>query len=93
MLEQEGIIANTRFKIEYALKREGAFDEKSALDAEEAHIDFHAMLDVMEKSGLISRTQEGKVFMTQKGQEENLRGFTISNQFPNRKFVRFSRNK
>ncbi len=94
MLEESGIITSTRFKIETALKERKAFDKKSAADLEEAKINFQAVLDVMEKSGLIGRTSEGKIFMTQKGQEEQRRGFSISNNLPaERKFIRFSRNK
>ncbi|MCW3982509.1 MAG: hypothetical protein NWE96_00770 [Candidatus Bathyarchaeota archaeon] len=93
MLESRGIIASSRFKIETALKQRNAFDEKTAISIEDAKIGYRAVLDVMERSGLISMTPEGKVFMTKKGQEQQIRGFTISNDFPNKKFVRFSRNK
>jgi hypothetical protein len=94
MLESSGIITSTRFKIESALKEKQAFDEKSAADPEAAKVNFQPVLDIMEKSGLISRTPDGRIFMTQKGQEEHIRGFAISNNFPSdRKFVRFSRNK
>ncbi len=94
LLEASGIITSTRIKIETALKERKAFDEHSAADLEEAQVNFQPILDVMEKSGLIGKTSGGKVFMTQKGQEEHLRGFAISNYMPSgRKFVRFSRNK
>jgi hypothetical protein len=92
-LESEGIIASTKIKIELELKRRGAFEIKTALDAENAQINFLPVLDVMEKSGLIEKTSDGKVYMTRKGQEEQLRGFSVSNNFANKKFVRFSRNK
>jgi hypothetical protein len=52
MLESEGILANTKSKIEFELKNRGAFDPKTALDAENAQINFLPVLDVMEKSGL-----------------------------------------
>ncbi len=94
MFEAAGIITSTRFKIETALKERKAFDITTAANLEEAQVNFVAILDVMEKSGLIGKTPEGKVFMTQKGQEQQIRGFAISNNFPSsRKFVRFSRNK
>jgi len=93
-LESLGIIASTRFKIEITLKERKAFDEKSAADLMETHVNFKPILDVMEQSGLISKTLDGKVFMTQKGREEHLRGFAVSNYMPSgKKFIRFSRNK
>jgi hypothetical protein len=94
MMETEGIIVNSRFKIETALKERKAFNEQSAVNLEEAKLNFVAVLDVMEKGGLIGKTPEGKIFMTPKGQAQQVRGFYVSNNFPaDRKFVRFSRNK
>jgi len=94
MMETTSIITNSRFKIETALKERKAFDEQSAANLEDAKVNFVSILDVMEKSGLIGKTPEGKIFMTPKGQEQQIRGFSVSNNFPSdRKFVRFSRNK
>lgn len=94
MFEAAGIITSTRFKIESVLKERKAFDETTAANLEEAQVNFTVILDVMEKSGLIAKTVEGKVYMTKKGQDEQIRGFKISNNFPStRKFIRFSRNK
>ena len=93
-LESFGIIANTRFKIEKTLKEKKAFDEKSAADLIGSYVNFQPILEVMEQSGLISKTADGKVFITQKGREEHLRGFAVSNYTPSeKKFIRFSRNK
>ncbi len=76
------------------MKDKKAFNEKSAAAFEETKMDFKESLDIMEKSGLIGRTSEGRIFMTQKGQEQQLRGFLISNSsLADRKFVRFSRKK
>jgi hypothetical protein len=93
MMEAAGIIANNRFQIENALKERKAFDEKNAADLAAVNLDMTAILDVMEKGGLIAKTVEGKIFMTPKGQDEQIRGFKISNNFPDKKFIRFSRNK
>lgn len=68
-----GIIICAQAKIEKELKDREAFDESSAADAEEAKINFKAILDMMERSGLICRTCEGKIFMTQKGHEKQIR--------------------
>ena len=93
-LEASGIITTTRFKIESVLKERKAFDQNSAADLEQAKVNFQAMVDIMEQSGLIGKTPEGRIFMTQKGQQEQIRGFTISNNLPSgRKIIRFSRNK
>jgi hypothetical protein len=40
-------------------------------------LDFEAVLEAMEPSGLIARTSEGKVYMTKKGQSQQIRGFSI----------------
>ena len=68
-----GIIICAQAKIEKELKDREAFDESSAADAEEAKINFKAILDMMERSGLICRTCEGKIFMAKRGQEKQIR--------------------
>jgi hypothetical protein len=94
MVEAVCIVTSTRFKIEAVLKDKKAFNEKSAATFEETELNFKEALYIMEKSGLIGKTSEGRIFMTQKGQDQQLRGFLISNSFPaDRQFVRFSRNK
>jgi hypothetical protein len=93
-VESVGIIISTRYKIETALKERKAFDLKTATNAAEAKINFNAVLEVMEKSGLIGKTPEGKIFMTQKGQEKQIRGFSINGKVPTyEKIVKFSRNR
>ncbi len=93
-METISTMTNSRFKIETALKERKAFDEQSAVNLEDANINFVAILDVMEKSGLIGKTTEGKIFMTTKGQAQHIKGFFVSDSFPSDgKFVRFSRNK
>ena len=78
MIEAAGIIISTRLRIEKALTERKAFDNTSATDAKEAKIDIQPMLDLLERRGLIGRTTEGKIFMTQKGQDEQIRGFSIT---------------
>lgn len=93
-IESSGIISTIRFRIESVLKERKAFDPSSAADLQQTTINFQAMLDVMEQSGLIWKTTDGKIFMTQKGLREQIRGFSVSNNTPSgRKFIRFSRNK
>lgn len=91
MIESMGIIASSRFKIEKTLKTQHAFDEKSAINLETGS---QAIIELMERKGLISITPKGKIFLTQKGQEEQLRCFLINSDWSSdKKFVRFSRNK
>lgn len=92
-MEAAGIIPDTRVKIEIVLKEKRAFDVKSATDLQMANLNFLPALDIMEKSGLIVRTSEGKVYMTQKGHDQSTRGFKVSTNSSDKKFVRFSRNK
>ncbi|MGZ4850802.1 MAG: hypothetical protein ACXV2C_05420 [Candidatus Bathyarchaeia archaeon] len=94
MMETPETITNSQIKIETALKERKAFDEQSATKLEELEANFASVLDVMEKSGLIGKTPEGKIYMTLKGQEQKIKDFSVSNNLPPvRKFVRFSRNK
>ena len=72
MMETTSIIANSRSKIESALNERKAFDEQSAIYIEDEKVNFVAVLDVMERSGLIGKTPEGKIFMTQKGQQKKI---------------------
>ncbi|MCW4000041.1 MAG: hypothetical protein NWE93_07365 [Candidatus Bathyarchaeota archaeon] len=90
MLEEQGIIVNSEFKIEKALKERGAFDEKSAADAEKADVNYEGVLELMEKNGLIAKTSEGKVYLTEKGKTHQPRS---TRQGIVRRFIRFSRNK
>jgi hypothetical protein len=94
LTETQGMISTIQLKIEYTLKQREAFDEKTATDIQDAQIDFKIVLDLMERNGLIGRTMEGKVFLTQKGQDKQLSGFKLTtNMTPDRKIIRFSRNK
>lgn len=92
-METNGILTGPQIKIQLCLKENKAFSAKKAVDLQTADLALTPTLDIMEKSGLIARTPEGKVYMTPKGQERSIRGFKVDNDFPNRKFVRFSRNK
>jgi hypothetical protein len=92
-MEANGILTGPQLKIELCLKESKAFSAKKAVDLQAADLALTPALDIMEKSGLIARTPEGKVYMTSKGQERSIRGFKVDNDFPDRKFVRFSRNK
>jgi hypothetical protein len=69
---RSGIIVCAQAKIQKELKEGEAFDESSVTDAEEAKINFKSILDLMERSGLIGRTWEGKIFITQKGQQKQV---------------------
>jgi hypothetical protein len=77
LIEAAGIIISARLKIEKALQERKAFDHKSATDAKEAKIDIQPLLDLLERRGLIGRTAEGRIFMTKKGQDVQIRGFLI----------------
>jgi hypothetical protein len=90
--ESTGIIVSSRFKIETELKNRQAFDEKSAIQAEQSMLNLGAILRIMEDKGLIGRTVEGKIYMTEKGKQQQLQGFSVS-QIPPHTVVRFSRNK
>ena len=89
-MENTSINVDLRLDIEGALKEKRAFDEKTAADLAVANLDLIPVLDIMQKSGLIARTVEGKVFLTSKGLEQSNRGFKVSSS-QDKKFVRFSR--
>jgi hypothetical protein len=67
-----GIIVCAQAKIQKELKERAAFDERSAADAEEANINFKSILDLMERSGLICRTCDGKIYMAKMGREKQI---------------------
>jgi hypothetical protein len=90
-MENTSINVNSRLDIEGVLKEKRAFDEKTAADLVVANLDLIPVLDIMQKSGLIARTVEGKFFMTSKGVEQSNRGFKVSTSGLDKKFVRFSR--
>jgi hypothetical protein len=72
-VESEGIIISSCCKIEIALKEKKAYDKKSATYI----LEFGVVLDVMERGGLIGKTQDGKYFITKKGRQKQLKGFKI----------------
>ena len=72
-VESEGIIISSCCKIETTLKEKIAYDKKSATDI----LEFEAVLEVMEKGGLIGKTQDGKYYITKKGKQKQLKGFKI----------------
>jgi hypothetical protein len=88
LVEAEGIIINARVKIESTLKKDKAFDKESATDI----LEYNAVLDIMQKGGLVEKTADGRYYMTKKGQDKQIRGFSLTG-VKKRKFVRFSRNK
>jgi hypothetical protein len=73
-VESEGIIIGSCCKIENTLKEKKAYDKKSATDI----LEFGAVLDIMEKGGLIAKTQDGKYYITKKGKQKQLKGFKIA---------------
>jgi ribosomal protein S19E (S16A) len=79
-------------RIETELNNNRAYDEKSAMDPVTSKINIDAVLQIMEETGLVSKTAEGKIYLTQKGKDQQLRGFSI-NKIPPHTIVRFSRNK
>jgi hypothetical protein len=91
-IEAKGIIVSSRLKIETELKKKNAFDEKSAVNADKSMLNFSAILKIMEENGLIGKTADGKIFLTQKCRNQQLHGFSI-NEIPPHTIVRFSRNK
>jgi hypothetical protein len=71
-VESEGIIISSC--CENTLKEKKACDKKSLTDS----IEFGAALDVMERDGLIGKTQDGKYFITKKGKQKQLKVFKIA---------------
>ncbi len=56
---------------------------KADIDLGQAKLDFQSALKVMEKGGLIGRTTNGEIYLTEKGKNQQLRGFSING--PSRK--------
>jgi len=66
MAEVIGLVA-TRIKTEKILRERKAFDEETAVNPKEAGINYGRTLKLMEEGGLIRRTSEGKIYLTEKG--------------------------
>jgi len=62
-----GILYGARRRIERILREKQAFDEKTAVSPEETGITEKEVLVLMEKGGLITRTQDGKMYLIPKG--------------------------
>jgi hypothetical protein len=67
MAEIAGILMGMRMKVLKVLKNKGAIDEKTAVNPEEAEINFKRVLEFLEKSGRIGRTSDGKIYLIEKG--------------------------
>jgi hypothetical protein len=92
LMEFAGIIVSSRFSIESELKKKHAYDEQSALTVDNCMRNFAAVIKIMEGSGLIGKTVDGKIYMTKKGKAQQLNGFSIK-KIPPHTIVKFSRNK
>ena len=58
-----------RVRIEKVLNDNKAFDEKTAVDPEELGINYERTLQLMEEGGLIGRTSENKIYLTEKARK------------------------
>jgi hypothetical protein len=65
-------IVATRDGVVKVLRESKAFDESTAVDPEEAGINYKRVLNLMEQGGLIGRTSEGKIYLTEKGRKKLL---------------------
>jgi flavin-dependent dehydrogenase len=67
-----GMLYGARRKIEEILKEKQAFDEHTAIDPEKEKaraMKFKRVLELMEEGGLIRRTCDGRIYLTQKGRK------------------------
>ncbi len=53
---------------------------KANANLDKAKLDFQTTLQIMETGGLIGITSQGKIYLTKKGKNQQLRGFSINRQ-------------
>lgn len=61
-------ILRQRRKILRTLRDKKAFNKKTAVDPEEAGINYKHVLKLMERGEVIGKTSDGKIYLTEKGQ-------------------------
>jgi repressor of nif and glnA expression len=67
---QAGIaLAASKIRVVKVLQDRKAFDETTGVSPEEAKINFKYTLKLMEEGGLIKRTSDGRIYLTEKGQK------------------------
>jgi len=69
-LVEAGIaIAALRKRVETVLEKRRAFNENTAVNPEEAGINYKRILELMNRGGIIAKTPEGKIYLTEKGRK------------------------
>lgn len=70
MAEAGDPIAALRKRIERILEKRRAFNENTAVNPEEAGINYKRVLELMNRGGIIAKTPEGKIYLTEKGRKK-----------------------
>jgi hypothetical protein len=73
-VEAQGILVNSEFKVVTSLDQKKAYNDKSATEV----MELDALLDILQKSGVIGKTQDGKYYITKKGRQKQYKGFKIA---------------
>jgi hypothetical protein len=73
-VEAQGILVNSEFKVVTTLDEKKAYSQKSATQV----LELEALLDILQKSGVIKKTQDGKYYITKKGRQKQYKGFKIA---------------
>lgn len=73
-IEPQGILVNSEFKVITSLDKKQAYSEKTATEL----LDLSQLIDILQKSGIIKKTADGKYFITKKGRQKQYKGFKIA---------------
>jgi hypothetical protein len=72
-VEAQGILVNSEFKAVTVLNEKKACSQKSAVGLE-----LDALLVILQKSGVVKKTQRGKFYVTGKSRQKQYKGFKIA---------------
>ena len=73
-VEAQGILVNSEFKVVTSLDEKKAYSQKSAIEVNE----LEALMIILQKSGVLKKTQKGKYYVTKKGRQKQYKGFKIA---------------
>jgi hypothetical protein len=73
--EFQGILVNSDFKVETKQAK-----KKAAVETGIEPIELDAVLDILQKSGIIAKTDNGKYCITKKARQKQLKGFKIAHK-------------
>ena len=73
--EFQGILVNSEFKVETKQTK-----KKATIETGIEGVELDTVLDILQKSGIIAKTENGKYCITKKARQKQLKGFKIAHK-------------